>query len=67
MLIVLTSCFMGHSASAAPCFNQETDFIQATLAFYEDHLGCCSANAPRITIKDYLGESSIREIGDFLL
>ncbi len=32
MLIVLTSCFMGHSASAAPCFNQETDFIQATLS-----------------------------------
>ena len=32
MLIVLASCFMGHSASAAPCFDQETDFIQATLS-----------------------------------
>lgn len=32
MLIVLASCFMGHSASAAPCFNQETDFIQTTLS-----------------------------------
>lgn len=32
MLIVLASCFMGHSASAAPCFDQETDFIQTTLS-----------------------------------
>ena len=63
----LDSCSIKRRKLALNLVNLCVKLCRTALAFYEDHLGCCSANAPRITIKDYLGESSIREIGDFLL